>query len=110
MVHAVYEPFYFFSNNGERYVYLNHHPLESSGYPEYLEIGMVDVLSNKNKRVVLKYYWGPLYDIPEYTWSSNGDQFSIVLEKIVAIHSDTIDFKKVRLKIDFKHWNMELVE
>lgn len=110
LVHAVYEPFYFFSDNGERYVYLNHYPLESSGYPEELEIGMVDVLSNKTKRLVLKYYWGPLYETPEYSWSSNDDEFSIVLQNIVAIHPHTIDFKEVRLKIDFKHWYMELVE
>jgi hypothetical protein len=110
LVHAVYEPFYFFSDDGERYVYLNHYPLESSGYPEELEIGMVDFLSNKSKRVVLKYYWGPLYETPEYTWSSNGDEFSIILQNIVAIHPHTIDFKEVLLKIDFKHWNMELVE
>jgi len=110
LVRAVYEPFYFFSDDGERYVYLNHYPLESSGYPEELEIGMVDVLSNKNKRVVLKYYWGPIYITPEYTWSSNGDEFSIVLEKIVTIHPHTIGTENVRLKIDFKQWYMELEE
>jgi hypothetical protein len=110
LVHAVYGPFYFFSDDGERYVYLNHQPLGDSGYPEHLEIGMVDVLSNRNKRLVLKYYWGPLYEKPEYTWSRNGDEFSIVLQKVIAVHPHTIDFKKVRLKINFSHWSMELEE
>lgn len=104
LVQAVDEPFYFFSDDGERYIYLNHHPLE------HLEIGMVDVLSNKSKRLVLKYYRGPLYETPEYTWSSDGDEFSIVLEKIVTISPHTIGTEEVLLKIDFKQWNMELVE
>ena len=104
LVHAVDEPFYFFSDDGEHYVYLNHYPRE------HLEIGMVAVLSNKSKRLVLQYYRGPLNETPEYTWSSNGDEFSIVLQKVVTISPHTISTEEVRLNIDFKHWNMELVE
>jgi len=112
VVNAIYKPFYFFSDDGERYVYLNHHPLEDENGFEELEIGMVDILSNNSKRVVLKYYWG--YDTPEYMWSSDGKQFSIVLHKITAIHYSTIDIttetKEVRLNIDFNRWYMELDE
>lgn len=104
LVHAIDEPFYFFSDDGEHYVYLNHYPLEQ------LEIGMVDVSSNKSKRLVLQYYRGPLYETPEYTWSSNRDEFLIVLQKIVTISPHTISTEDVHLKIDFKEWSMELVE
>lgn len=110
LVRAIYEPYYFFSDDGERYVYLNHYPWEGSDYHEQIEIGMVDVLSNKSKRVVLDYYSGLRYIKPEYEWSSNSDEFSIILEKIVTIHPHTIGAEEVRLKINFRQWYMEIVE
>lgn len=110
IVRAVYEPYYFFSADGDRIIFLNHHPLESSGYPEHLEIGMIEVSSNKSKRLVLKYYWGPLYEAPHYAWSNQSDLFGIVLDHVIAFHPHTIDTKAVLLRIDFKHWEMELLE
>jgi len=110
VVHAAYEPFYFFSHEGERYVFLNHYPSDSSGLPEHLEIGMVNVLSKENKRVVFRYVWGPLYDKPIYTWSEKSDKFAIILHRLTTLSEHTIESDKVLLKVDFAKMNMELAE
>jgi len=109
LVHAVYEPFYFFSNDGEQYVFLNHSPLDSSNSPDHLEIGMVDLLSNKNKRVVFRHLWGPLYDELIFAWSKNNDKFAIVLYR-PTFHPHEVTFNKEMLILDFNKMNMELVE
>ena len=110
VVHAVYEPFYFFSPDGERYVFLNHYLSDSSGLPEHLEIGMVDILSNENKRVVFRYIWGPLYDKPVYAWSENSDTFAIVLHRLITASEHTIESEKLLLRARFTKMDMELIE
>ncbi len=110
LVHAVYEPSYFFSLDGERYVFLNHFPSDSSGLPEHLEIGIVNVLLNKNKRAVFRYIWGPVYDKPIYAWSENSDKFAIILHRLITLSEHTIESDKVLLKISFTNMDMELVE
>lgn len=109
-VHVVDRPFYFFSNNGEHYIYLNYLSPEGSDFSEDIEICMVDVKTNKRKRIFLKYYRLSQYDTPEYTWSSDGNQFSLALEKITALYYDTLDFENAQLSIDFDHWAMELAK
>ena len=109
LVHAVYEPFYFFSNDGEQYVFLNHSPLDSSSSPEHLEIGMVDLLSNKNKRVVFRHLWGPLYDELIFAWSKDNDKFAIVLYR-PTFHPHEVTYNKEMLILDFNKMDMELVE
>lgn len=102
LINAEYEgseqPYYFFSEDGERYVYVNQF------YEFNMEIGMVEILTKKTKRVTLK---GFVIDSPEYAWSSNMDKFAIVLWEL--------QFRdgmpgNVLLKIDFKKMDMELVE
>jgi hypothetical protein len=110
LVHAVHEPFYFFSNNGERYVFLNHYLSDSSGLPEHLEVGMVNALLNTNNRIVFRYIWGPIDDKPIYVWSENSDKFAIILHRLTSIGEHTIESDEVLLKISFTKMDMELVE
>ena len=109
LVRGLYKPFYFFSPDGERYVHLNHHTKENWFYPEYLEINMVDVLLDKNKRVVLKGVIGPLEDSPNYEWSATGDKFGIVLDRIY-FGGDYSWLEPELLLIDFNYWAMELLD
>lgn len=109
VVRTIIESYYYFSENGERYVFINPYTLDE------IEIGMVDTSINKSKRVNLKYYFVQLdYGETKHIWSNNHDQFAIVLEKITAIHIGGIDAvddtTDVVLRIDFTKMVMELVE
>jgi len=110
LVRAVYEPFYFFSHDGEQYVFLNHYLSESTGLPEHLEIGMVNIRLNENKRVVFRNIWGPIYDKPMYAWSEDGDKFAIILDRLTSLGEHTIESEDILLKISFTKMDMELVE
>jgi hypothetical protein len=120
LVHTVYEPFYFFSPDGDRYVFFNHYLADnfSFDFAEYLEVGIVDVHSNKNKRIVLRYYWGQWEGLKfegggdgkiNYKWSKAGDKFAIVLLKVTP-HSDSASFESALLTIEFNKMDMELFE
>lgn len=109
LVRGLYEPFYFFSPDGERFVYLNHHIREHYFYPEYLEINMVDVLLNKSKRVVLKGLIGPFENSPNYEWSATTGKFGIVLDRIY-FGGDHTWLEAELLLIDFNYWGMELFD
>jgi len=102
LINAEYEgseqPYYFFSEDGEHYVYVNQF------YEFNMEIGMVEILAKKSKRVTLQ---GFVIDGPEYAWSSNMDKFAIVLWEL-QFRDDRPG--NVLLKIDFKKMDMELVE
>lgn len=98
LVHAVSNPYYFFADNGDRYIYFNQFPYDA------IEIGMVDVFTKKHKRVVLKGY---TLDDPEYAWSKDKDKFAIVLWEL-QFRDGTPG--NVMLKIDFNYWEMEILE
>jgi len=94
-------PYYFFSDDGKRFVYIRN----SNNPYEDLEIGMVEILTKKSKRVVLKGY---IIDDPEeYAWSRNMDRFAIVIWELQFRNGTP---GNVLLKIDFKKMSMELVE
>ena len=99
LVHAIYRPYYFFSEDGERYVYFNH-----NNYYTELEVGMVEILTKKSKRVVLKGYM--ISDL-EYEWSRNMNTFAIVLWELQFRNGTP---GNVLLKIDFKKMDMEIIE
>jgi len=101
LVHAVYEPYYFFSDDGERFVYIN----QSNNFYDDTEIGMVEILTKKSKRVVIRGY---TVDNPEeYAWSRNKDRFAIVLWELQFRNGTP---GNVLLKIDFKKMEMEIIE
>lgn len=107
LIRAVYQPFYFFSPDGEKYVYFNHYFVDSTFYPDHLEIGMVDVRSNKNKRVVLRNYMGPIEGRPEIKWSKSENKFAIILN-YVNYGWDNVWLSGRLLIVDFNRWEMEL--
>lgn len=109
VIRSIYMPSYFFSNDGKRYIYLNHHTSDHGYSPEYLEIGMVEPNVNKSKRIVLKYYWGPIYNEPIFAWSKNNERFAIVIYQ-VTFHPHEVDLNKILLKVDFTKMEMEFVE
>lgn len=109
LIRAVSNPYYFFSNDGARFVFLNHYPLENSGFPEHLEVGMMDLASNRSKRVVFRNLWGPLYDELLFEWSDNNDKFAVVLYR-PTFHPHEITFNAETLIIDFNKMDMELVQ
>ena len=109
LVRGLYEPLYFFSLDGERYIYLNHHKKEDDYYPEYLEIVMIDASLDKGKKVVLKDYIGPIEETPSYKWSANSDKFGIIIERINFGGDYTWTESKL-LMIDFNYWAMELLD
>ena len=95
---AVYEPFYFFSEDGERYIYFNQYPHDT------LEIGMVEIYAKASKRVVLQGY-GIYEDL--FKWSPSHDKFAIILYRIEPAAQTSM---KVVLKIDFTKMEMEILE
>lgn len=107
LIRAVYKPFYFFSPDGEKYVYLNHYSAEGAIYPEHLEIGMVDVPLNKNKRIVLQNYIGPIESRPEIKWSKSGNKFAVILNSVIY-EGDSTWLDPGILIVDFNRWEMEL--
>ncbi len=109
LIRAVYQPFYFFSPDGEKYVYLNHYFVDSTIYPDHLEIGMVDVRLNKNKRVVLRNYMGPIEGRSQIKWSKSENQFAIVLN-YVNYESDNVWLSGRILFVDFNLWEMLLLD
>lgn len=109
LVRGLYEPLYFFSPDGERYIYINHHIKETDFYPEYLDIVMVDVPLNKGKKVVLKNFIGPFESSPNYEWSATGDKLGIVLDRI-NFGGDYTWLESELLIIDFNYWAMELLD
>lgn len=109
LVHGLYEPFYFFSSDGNRYIYLNHHKKENDYYPEYLEIVMIDVSLNKGKKIVLKDYIGPIENSPSYKWSASNDKFAIFIDKI-TFGGDYTMLESDLLIINFDTFVMEFVD
>lgn len=98
LVHANHEPYYFFSDDGEHYVYVNQ-------FPEFnIEIGMVEILTKESKRVTLK---GFIVDDPRYAWSRDMEKFAIVLWEL-QLRDGTPG--NTLLRIDFEKMDMELVE
>jgi hypothetical protein len=111
VIRDVYEPLYYFSNDGTKYVSLNHFPPDTTGYPEYVEIRMTDISEDTTKRFVFKNVWGPIDGrTPLLAWSENNTEFAIVVEKLAAITGDMIWLTDVLLKIDFTHWKIELID
>ncbi len=107
LIRDIYKPLYFFSPDGEKYVYLNHYFVDSNFYPDHLEIGMVDVRLHKNKRVVLRNYIGPIEGRPEIKWSGSENKFAIVLDYI-NYGSDNVWLSGRVLIVDFSLWEMDL--
>jgi len=101
LVNASYEPYYFFSDDGERFIYIN----QSNNLSYEIEIGMVEILTKESKRVVLRGY--TINDPEEYMWSRNADRFAIVLWELQSRNGTP---GIVLLKIDFKEMDMEFVE
>jgi hypothetical protein len=111
LIRDVYKPLYYFSNDGTKYVSLNHFPANTTTYPEYVEIRMTDISANKNKRFVFKNVWGPINgNTPLFAWSQNNAEFAIVVEKLAAITGDTTWLSDALLKIDFTHWKAEIID
>jgi len=101
LVHAVNEPIYFFSDDGERYISFNQ-------FPEFtIQIDMAEISTKRNKRVVLK--WHEVYD-PVFKWSKSGNKFAIVIDKLISRSEHTGEWKDVLLIIDFTRMEMELIE
>ena len=110
MVRAVFEPFYYFSNDGNRYIFLNHYQNSTNSlFPEHLEIGIVDILANKNKRAVFQYLLGPFYGKATTKWSKDNNKFAIVLLR-PRLEGDQALYDELLLTVDFVHMSMELVE
>lgn len=116
IVRGKYEPFYYFSNDGNRYVFLNHYQDSiNSLFPENLEIGMADILANKNKRAVFQYLLGPIYGTDHIygkattEWSKDNNKFAIVLLR-PRLEGDQALYDQLLLTFDFVHMSMKLVE
>lgn len=105
-IHAVYDPYYFFSDNGDHLVYINHYPFENTiSVVQYIEIGMIEISSNKSKRIVLTGYY--VSQASSYIWSKSDDEFTIILNNPILSEMRT---EEVALRIDFKKMDMWLVE
>ena len=70
---------------------------------------MVEPSAKKSKRVVLKDYWGPLYNEPNFAWSKNNEKFAIVIYQ-PTFHPHEVLLNEVMLRVDFAKMEMELVE
>lgn len=104
-IHAVYDPYYYFSDSGDRLVYFNHHPFENTvSWIQYLEIGMIEISSGKNKRVVLTEYY--MTQDSSYIWSKS-DEFTIIVNHRILSEMRS---EEVALKVDFNKMDMWLVE
>ena len=92
---------YFFSKDGERYVYINQ-------YPEFtLEFGMAEIFTQKNKRVVLQGY---MITNDIFQWSKDENKFAIIIDRLISRSEHTSDWKEVLLRMDFTKMEMELVD
>jgi len=100
LVNASYKPYYFFSDDGKRFAYIKQY---NNPYDE-IEVGMVEILTKKNKRIVLKGY---LTEGKEYEWSKNMDKFAIVIWELQFRNGTP---GNVLLIFDFKKMDMEIVE
>lgn len=106
-IHAIYAPYYYFSADGNRLAYFNHHLFKDVSAIEYLEVGMIEISSSKSKRIVLTGYNVPISELPRHAWSNSNDKFAIVLEHVIFSESRT---DHVLLRIDFNKMDMELLE
>ncbi len=105
LIRADYEPYYYFSDTGDHLVYVNQHK-SGDAFEDTIEIGMVEISSGENKRLVLSSYYY-ISTPANYAWSRNNDKFAVVLDKIILNEMRT---EEVALKIDFKKMDMWLVE
>jgi len=101
LIKTSYEPYYFFSDDGERFIYIK----QSNALYTEIEIGMVEILTRKSKRVVLKGY---IVDNPEeFAWSKSMDKFAIILWELQFRNGTP---GSVVLEIDFKKMDMQIIE
>jgi hypothetical protein len=110
-IRAAYQPLYFFSENGDRLIYLNHYPKDAQfSYPQHLEVGMIDLKTNQTKRIVFKDLWGPMHGgEPVAAWSKDGDRFGLIVFR-PTFRSHEVQLHEAVLKVDFERMDMELVE
>ena len=101
LINASYEPYYFFSDDGERFVYIKQFNNPDDG----IEIGMVEILTKESRRIVLKGYM--VGKPEEYVWSRNKDRFAIILWELQFRNGTP---GNVLLRIDFKKLDMEIIE
>lgn len=107
LVRADEDPYYFFSENGERYISFNNHiQSEGNGYQIYLEIGMAELSTRTNKRFVLQNYEIKRFEKEQvYVWSKDGNKFALIIGRLNR--SGTVD---VVVVVDFIKNSIERFE